>query len=51
MDAHNFAVPEVYVDRQIQTRVAQRLEELQHEGVDISQLKPDWTKVREAQGD
>ncbi len=51
VDAHSFPIPQVYVDRQIQTRVSQRLEELAQEGTDISQFKPDWTKLREAQGD
>ena len=51
VDAHTFPIPQVYVDRQIETRVSQRLEQIAQEGVDISQFKPDWTKLREAQGD
>ena len=51
VDAHSFPIPQVYVDRQIETRVSQRLEEIAQEGVDISQFKPDWTKLREAQGE
>lgn len=51
VDAHQFPVPQVYVDRQIETRVSQRLEQLAHEGMDISQFRPDWTKLREAQGE
>ena len=51
VDAHTFAIPQVYVDRQIETRVSQRLEELASEGMDISQFKPDWAKLREAQGE
>ncbi len=51
VDAHEFPVPQTYIDRQIETRISQRLQELASEGVDISQLKPDWTKLREAQGE
>ncbi len=51
VDAHDFPVPQIYVDRQIETRVSQRLEQLASEGMDISQFKPDWQKLREAQGE
>ncbi len=51
VDAHSFPIPQVYVDRQIETRVSQRLEQLASEGMDISQFKPDWQKLREAQGE
>jgi trigger factor len=51
VDAHSFPIPQVYVDRQIETRVSQRLEQIAQEGVDISQFKPDWDKLREAQGE
>lgn len=51
VDAHSFAVPQIYIDRQIENRVSQRLESLAKEGVDVSKFKPDWTKLREAQGE
>lgn len=51
VDAHSFPIPQVYVDRQIENRVSQRLEQLASEGLDISQFKPDWSKLREAQGE
>ncbi len=51
VNTHSFAIPQAYVDNQIETRVSQRLEEIAREGVDISQFKPDWEKLREAQGE
>lgn len=50
VDAHDFPVPQIYVDRQIENRMSQRLAALANQGVDISKLKPDWTKLRESQG-
>ena len=50
-DAHDFPVPESYVDRQIRNRTEQRLRALAAEGVDISKFNPDWEKVKEAQRD
>jgi trigger factor len=50
VDAHEFPVPQVYVDRQIENRMSQRLAALANQGVDISKLKPDWSKLRESQG-
>jgi trigger factor len=51
VEAHEFPIPQVYVDRQIETRVSQRLEQIAQEGVDVSNFKPDWAKLREAQGE
>jgi trigger factor len=50
VDAHEFALPQVYVDRQIENRTSQRLAALASQGVDIKALNPDWTKLRESQG-
>jgi trigger factor len=51
VDAHEFPVPEVFVDRQIQNRVEQSLRAMAAEGMDPRQLKLDWAKVKEAQRD
>jgi trigger factor len=51
IDANDFAVPEVFVDRQIQNRVEQRLRALAQEGIDPSSFNLDWSKVKEAQKD
>jgi trigger factor len=47
--AHNFAVPEEYVGRQIRNRLEQRLTEMAGEGVDVNKLGIDWKKAAESQ--
>jgi trigger factor len=49
VDAHDFAVPEEYVARQVRNRLEQRLQELAGEGVDIKKLGIDWEKAAESQ--
>jgi trigger factor len=49
VDSNEFPVPEVFVDRQIENRVEQRLRMLQAEGVDPKSFKLDWEKVKTAQ--
>ncbi len=51
VDTNDFPVPEVFIDRQIQNRVEQRLRALQAEGVDPKSFNLDWTKVKAAQKD
>ncbi len=51
VDTHEFAVPQAYVDRQIEARVRDRLESLAVEGVDVSKWTPDWNKMREVHGE
>jgi trigger factor len=46
VDAHDFAVPEVFILRQIANRVEQRL---RIEGIDPAKVKLDWDKLRETQ--
>lgn len=49
VDAHEFPVPDAYVDRQIQINVENQLRSLAAQGVDPNQIKLDWEKVRESQ--
>jgi trigger factor len=49
VDAHDFPVPEIFVDRQIRNRVEQRLGALAAQGVDPRSLKLDWEKLKETQ--
>ena len=49
--AHDFAVPEAYVDRQIENQVRMQLRDLAGRGVDPNTIKLDWTKVKETQRD
>jgi len=51
VDTNDFPVPEIFVDRQIENRVEQRLRALQSEGVDPKSFKLDWDKVKAAQKD
>ena len=51
VDAHDFPVPEYYVDQQIKSRVEQTLRAMTGEGVDPRSLKLDWKKLKEAQRD
>jgi len=51
VDAHDFPIPETFVDRQIQNRLEQTLRSLQAEGADLKNLKLDWKKVKETQRD
>lgn len=49
VDAHDFVVPETLIERQIQTRVEQRLRSLAAEGVDPKSIRLDWEKVKASQ--
>jgi trigger factor len=49
VDAHEFPVPDVFVDRQIENRVEQSLRAMAQQGVDPSKIKLDWNKVKESQ--
>jgi trigger factor len=49
VDAHEFPVPEVFVERQIRNRVEQSLRAMAAEGVDPRSIKLDWEKVKETQ--
>ncbi|MEP7351599.1 MAG: trigger factor [Acidobacteriota bacterium] len=51
VETHDFAVPDAYVDRQIEITVQNQLRSLAAQGIDPSQLKLDWAKVRETQKD
>jgi trigger factor len=47
--ANEFAVPEAFVDRQIENRVEQRLRAMEQQGVDRASFNLDWAKIKEAQ--
>jgi trigger factor len=51
VDAHDFPVPEVFVERQIRNRVEQSLRAMAAEGVDPNSLNLDWEKVKQSQRD
>ena len=51
VQAHDFPVPNVYVDRQIEINVENQLRTLAAQGIDPKSIKLDWNKVRESQKD
>lgn len=48
VDAHPFAIPQAWVDRQIQIDVENYLRMIQENGGDPRQMNLDWEKIREA---
>ena len=51
VESNDFAVPEAYIDRQIENQVRMQLRSLAGEGLDPNNLKLDWQKVKESQRD
>ena len=51
VDAHPFAVPDVFVDQQVQGMIEGQLRSLSSQGVDVSKLKLDWSELRKAQAE
>ena len=51
VDAHDFPIPEVFVERQIRNRVEQMVRTMGAGGADLKSLKLDWTKLKETQRD
>lgn len=51
VDAHEFPVPEAYVDRQIEIQLDQQLRMLAGNGVDPRKLNLDWEKIKESRRD
>jgi trigger factor len=50
-ELHEFPVPEVFIDRQIRSRIEQSLHALADQGVDPSKLQLDWEKLKASQRD
>ena len=48
---HDFPIPEVFLERQIEATVEQRMRELMNQGVDPKSLKLDWQKIKESQSE
>ncbi|HUA87415.1 MAG TPA: trigger factor [Bryobacteraceae bacterium] len=49
VEAHDFCVPQAYIDRQIEINVENQLRTLAAQGIDPKTIKLDWAKVRETQ--
>jgi trigger factor len=51
VESHEFAVPEAYVDYQVQNQTRSRLREITGRDVDLTKLKLDWKEIKEKQRD
>jgi trigger factor len=51
VERHEFAVPEAFIERQIEAEVERNLRMLAAEGVDPRSIKLDWEKVKASQRD
>ena len=49
IDRHEFPLPEVFVERQINNRLEQMARTLVEQGVDVRSLNLDWQKLKEGQ--
>ncbi len=49
VNTHEFPIPEVFIDRQIEAQVEGYLREIAGRGVDPRSLKLDWEKIKQAQ--
>ena len=49
VDEHEFPVPEVFIGRQIESRVEQRLRTLAQQGLDPKSFNLDWDSIKDAQ--
>jgi len=47
VDLNEFAVPNVFVERQLDNRLEQRVNSLAQQGIDVKSLNLDWRKLRE----
>jgi trigger factor len=48
---HEFAVPEVFIERQVNNRLENMVRQLIDQGMDVSQMKLDWSKIKEGHRD
>jgi len=51
VERNDFAVPQAYVDRQIENQVRMQLRSLAGQGIDPNTIQLDWEKVKETQRD
>jgi trigger factor len=51
VEAHDFPVPEAYIERQIENYLESQFRTLASQGIDPRQLNLDWNKIKESQRD
>jgi trigger factor len=47
VEKHEFAVPEVFIERQVNNRLENMVRSLIDQGMDVSQMNLDWPKIKE----
>jgi trigger factor len=51
VDLNEFAVPKAFVERQMDSRLEQRVSSLSQQGIDVKKLNIDWKRLRESMRD
>ena len=51
VDSHDFPVPEVFVERQVEINIENQLRNFAAQGMDVSKIRLDWNKIKETQSD
>jgi len=49
VEAHDFPVPEAYIERQIESQLESQFRQLADRGIDPSKLQIDWSKLKDSQ--
>ncbi len=49
VEAHDFAIPEAFIEKQIENEVGGYLRRWAAQGIDVSKLNLDWNKLKESQ--
>lgn len=49
--AHDFPVPEVFVERQVEINIENQLRNFAAQGMDVSKIRLDWAKIKETQSE
>ena len=48
-EAHDFPVPDAYVEKQVEAEIESELRQMIDRGIDVGKLQIDWPKLKEAQ--
>jgi trigger factor len=51
VDSHDFPVPEVFVERQVEINIENQLRNFAAQGMDVSKIRLDWDKIKETQSE
>ncbi|MBA3972817.1 MAG: trigger factor [Candidatus Solibacter sp.] len=51
VDAHDFPVPQVFVERQVEINIENQLRNFAAQGLDVSKIRLDWDKIKGTQSE